>query len=135
MVIGRVLTTAAVSVSLALGGGAAAFAGTGGTTSTTLSNGTLYFEAQNGSVVSGNSSVFYGATKYKKTGGSKVTATLKMSTEQAAFSSPQKSASAGQTISHSFGAKSIARYAPDCDAVGLMVASTGQYYTPHVSFC
>ncbi|MFD8005300.1 hypothetical protein [Streptomyces mirabilis] len=135
MAFGRVLTTAAVSASLILGGATAAFAGTGGTTSTKLDNGTLYFEARNGSVVSGNSSVFYGATKYKKTGGSKVTAYLKMVTGEAIFSSPQKTVSSGATIDYSFGAKSIARFAPDCDASGLMDASTGQYYTPSISFC
>ena len=124
-----------MSASLVLGGATAAFAGTGGTTSTALSNGTLYFEAHNGSVVTGNSSLFYGATKYSKTGGSKVTAYLKMSTSEAVFTSPLKSVSAGQTISYSFGGQSIAKYAPDCDATGLMDASTGQYYTPSISFC
>ena len=54
MPIGRVLTTATVSAALVIGGATAAFAGTGGTTSTKLSNGTLYFEAHNGSVVTGN---------------------------------------------------------------------------------
>ncbi|MGW1746457.1 hypothetical protein ACWCRD_12700 [Streptomyces sp. NPDC002092] len=135
MAIGRVLTTAAVSAALVIGGSTAAFAGTGGTTSTELSNGTLYFEVHNGSVVTGNSSLFYGATKYTKTGGSKVTAYLKMSTSEAVFTSPLKTVSAGQSISYSFGGQSIAKYAPDCDAAGLMDASTGQYYTPNISFC
>ncbi|WP_445282426.1 hypothetical protein [Streptomyces sp. DSM 118148] len=135
MAISRTLTIAAVSAMLVFGGTATAFAGTGGSTSTKLSNGTLKFEARNGSVVSGNSSVFYGATEYDKSGGSKVYATLRMETSEALFSDSEKAVSAGQTISHSFGAKSIARYAPDCWAVGLMDASTGKYYTPRVSFC
>ncbi|MGW0731367.1 hypothetical protein [Streptomyces sp. NPDC002851] len=122
-------------MALAFAGAGTAFAGTGGTTSTKLSNGTLYFEARNGSVVSGNSSVFYAATSYKKTGGSKITAYLKMSTENAVMSSPKKTVTKGRTIDHSFGARSIARWAPDCDAAGLLDASTGKYYTPNVSFC
>ncbi|MYW17005.1 hypothetical protein GT039_15750 [Streptomyces sp. SID2955] len=131
----RMLTSAAVSAALVIGGATTAFAGTGGTTSTKLSNGKLQFEARNGSVVDGNSSVFYSATEYDKSGGSKVYATLKMETSVAQFSDTEKAVSAGQSISHSFGAKSIAKYAPDCWAVGLMDASTGKYYTPHVSFC
>ncbi|WTO37653.1 hypothetical protein OG399_26295 [Streptomyces achromogenes] len=135
MATSRMLTIVAMSAALVFAGTATAFAGTGGTTSTKLSNGTLKFEARNGSVIDGNSSVFYSATEYDKSGGSKVYATLKMETSNARFSDTEKAVSAGQSISHSFGAKSIAKYAPDCWAVGLMDASTGKYYTPHVSFC
>ncbi|MFF1296494.1 MULTISPECIES: hypothetical protein [unclassified Streptomyces] len=135
MATSRIFTIAAVSLALVFGGAAAAFAGTGGSTSTKLSNGTLKFEARNGSVVSGNSSVFYGATQYNKTGGSKVYATLMMETSTALFQDSQKAVSAGGSISHSFGALSIARYAADCTATGRMDATTGKYYTPTITFC
>ncbi|MEU0257570.1 hypothetical protein ABZ299_35085 [Streptomyces sp. NPDC006184] len=127
MVPSCILAIAAVSAALVFGGTATAFAGTGGTTSTKLSNGTLRFEARNRSVVSGNSTVFYGATEYDKSGGGKVYATLMMETSNALFQDTQKAVSSGQTISHSFGSKSIARYAPDCWAVGPMDADTGKY--------
>ncbi|MEU0008415.1 hypothetical protein ABZ079_30235 [Streptomyces sp. NPDC006314] len=135
MATSRILTIAAVSAALVLGGTTAAFAGTGGTTSTKLSNGKLSFEARNGSVVSGNPSVFYGATEYDKSGGSKVYVTLMMETSEGLFKDKQKAVSAGQSISHSFGGQSIARYAPDCTATGRMDATTGKYYTPPVTFC
>ncbi|MFF9670588.1 hypothetical protein ACF1GS_02645 [Streptomyces eurythermus] len=135
MATSRFLTIATLSTALILGATTPASAGTGGTTSTKLSNGKLYFEARNGSVVSGNSSVFYGATKYEKNEGSKVYVTLMMVTSEALFKDTQKAVSAGQSVSHSFGAQSIAKYAPDCSATGLMDATTGKYYTPPVTFC
>ncbi|MFI7337230.1 hypothetical protein ACIBUY_04735 [Streptomyces sp. NPDC050085] len=128
----RALAAAALTTALVFSG-ASAYAAS---TSTQLSNGTLYFSAQDGAVVSGNGSLFYGATKYKKTGGSKVNVYLKMSTSESVFSSPLKSVSSGQTVDYSFGGKSKAKYAPDCRATGLMDASTGgPYYTPTVNFC
>lgn len=127
----RSLAIAALAASLVFTGGSAFAA----STSTKLSNGTLYFEAQDGSVVNGNSSLFYGATKYTKTGGSAVYITLKMETYNAIFSDSQKQISSGQTISHSFGGISKSFYAPDCAATGLMDATTGTYYTPTVHFC
>ncbi|GHH18126.1 hypothetical protein [Streptomyces rubradiris] len=135
MATSRFLTIATLSTALIFGATTAASAGTGGTTSTKLSNGKLKFEARNGSVVSGNSSVFYGATEYEKSGGSKVYVTLMMVTSEALFRDSQKAVSAGQKVSHSFGAQSIAKYAPDCSATGLMDATTGKYYTPPVTFC
>ncbi|MEU2436931.1 hypothetical protein ACFY9A_10330 [Streptomyces rubradiris] len=135
MATSRFLTIATLSTALIFGAVTAASAGTGGTTSTKLSNGKLSFEARNGSVVSGNSSVFYSATEYEKSGGSKVYVTLMMVTSEALFKDTQKAVSARQTISHSFGAQSIAKYAPDCSATGLMDATTGKYYTPPVTFC
>ncbi|MGW2951731.1 hypothetical protein [Streptomyces eurythermus] len=51
MATSRFLTIATLSTVLILGTTTAASAGTGGTTSTKLSNGKLYFEARNGSVV------------------------------------------------------------------------------------
>jgi hypothetical protein len=128
----RTLTTAALTTALVLSG-ASAYAAS---TSTKLSNGTLYFTAEDGSVVSGNSSLFYGVTKYAKSGGSTVNVYLKMDTKNAIFSSPQKTVSSGQTVEYSFGGKSKAQYAPDCKATGLMDASNGgPYYTPTVTFC
>jgi hypothetical protein len=125
-------TVTAVAAALVFGAGSAYAA----STSTQLSNGTLYFTAEDGANVTGNSSLFYATTKYKKTGGSTVTVYLKMDTSEGIFSSPLKSVSAGSTVSYSFGGKSIAQYAPDCEATGLMDASTGgPYYTPTVSFC
>ncbi|MFG3551855.1 hypothetical protein [Streptomyces sp. NPDC047725] len=52
------------------------------------------------------------------------------------FTSPQKAVSAGQTVSHFFGGKSKAQYAPDCKAAGLMNSNNGgPYWTPIVTFC
>ncbi|WP_459738534.1 hypothetical protein [Streptomyces sp. E-15] len=135
MPISRIATIATLSTALVLGSTTTASAGTGGTTSTKLSNGKLSFEARNGSVVSGNSSVFYSATQYEKTGGHKVYVTLKMETSEAVFKDTEKSVSKGQKVAHSFGAQSIAKYAPDCTATGRMDATTGTYYTPPMTFC
>lgn len=101
-----------------------------------MSNGTLYYEALDGSEVTGNSTLFYGATKYKKTGGGKVTVQLGQETVEGSWYSDSKSISSGQTVSHSFGGQSKAKYAYDCKATGKMKASNGgPWYTPTVHFC
>ncbi|MFG2472404.1 hypothetical protein ACGFXB_44260 [Streptomyces canus] len=129
----RTLATATAVAATLLAGAGSAYAAS---TSTSLSNGTLYFTAEDGANVTGNSSLFYSTTKYKKTGGSTVNVYLKLDTSEGIWSSPLKSVSSGQTVSYSFGGKSIANDAPDCEATGLMDASNGgPYYTPTVSFC
>ncbi|MFE9395634.1 hypothetical protein [Streptomyces flavidovirens] len=125
------MATAAMTATLVLVGNTAFAA----STSTSLSNGTLYFEAQDGANVSGNSSLFYSATKYKKTGGSATSIQLALWTSEAIFKTDAMSISAGQTKSKSWGGLSKAKYAPDCKATGYLIASSGKYTTPTVSFC
>ncbi|MGK5500478.1 hypothetical protein [Streptomyces sp. URMC 125] len=128
----RRIVTAALTAALALTGTSAYAA----STSTQLSNGVLYFTAEDGSVVSGVSSLFYGATKYKKTGGGQVYVVLRMETSGGTFRSPEKSVSAGQTVSHSFGGQSKSKYAADCKATGWMTSNNGgPFWTPTVRFC
>ncbi|WP_240139961.1 hypothetical protein [Streptomyces sp. MUM 178J] len=106
------------------------------TTQTKLANGVLKFEANDGGHVSGNSGLFYSATTYTKTGGSRVDIILKLQTSEIIKAGPKKSVSKGQTVGHSFGGLSKARYAPDCRVSGLMNASNGgPYWTPSVKFC
>ncbi|MFG2117201.1 hypothetical protein ACGFRB_31955 [Streptomyces sp. NPDC048718] len=105
-------------------------------TSTKLDNGTLYFEALDGYLVSGNHSQFFSTTKYTKTAGdSAVNIQLALSTSTAVFKTDAMSISKGQTKSKSWGGLSKATYAPDCTAAGYMIATTGKYYTPTVRFC
>lgn len=105
-----------------------------GSKSTALSNGTLTISADDGCLVTGNCTQYYSATKYKKTGGSRVTIQLAMTTSSELFFDTQKSIAAGQTISHSWGGKQKSRV-PDCTIAGYMKASTGNYYTPPLSIC
>lgn len=127
----KVLTVAAMASALVLAG-TNAFAY--GSKSTQLSNGVLTIAADDGCVVSGNCSLYYSATKYKKTGGSKVTIQLRMSTGDELFMASSRSISKGQTASHSWGGKKKSRV-PDCTIVGHMTASTGVYYTPPIGVC
>ncbi|WP_055692465.1 hypothetical protein [Streptomyces prasinus] len=122
--------TAALTAALVLTG-SSAFAGS---KSTALSNGTLTISADDGCLVSGNCSLYYSATTYKKTGGSKATIQLAMTTGAAAYKDSQKSISAGQTQSKSWGGKKKSEV-PDCSIAGFMVANTGTYYTPNLSVC
>jgi hypothetical protein len=123
--------TAAMTAALVLTGSSAfAF----GSKSTALSNGTLTISAQDGCQVSGNCSLYYSATSYKKTGGSKVTIQLALVTDNSLYLDSQKSISSGQTVSHSWGGKQKSD-AGGCSIAGYMKASTGNYYTPNVSIC
>ncbi|MEU0036237.1 hypothetical protein [Streptomyces sp. NPDC006333] len=105
-----------------------------GSKSTQLSNGVLTINGDDGCLVSGNCSLYYSSTTYKKTGGSKVTIQLAMTTENALFLDTQKSISSGQTLSHSWGGKKKSDTG-DCSIAGYMKASTGNYYTPNLSVC
>lgn len=121
-------TAVALSVAsiMALSAGtAAAF----GSKSTALSNGTLTITADDGCSVSGNCSLYYSATTYKKTGGSTVSIQLAMTTSDALYKAAAVNISSGQTKTHSWGGKAKSAVS-DCDITGYMVASTGQYYTP-----
>jgi hypothetical protein len=105
-----------------------------GSKSTQLSNGVLSVSANDGCLATGNCSLYYSATTYKKTGGSKVTVQLAMTTSSELFLDTQKSISSGQTLSHSWGGNRKSAV-PDCTIAGYMKASTGNYYTPTVSVC
>ncbi|MFI9564244.1 hypothetical protein [Streptomyces rishiriensis] len=105
-----------------------------GSKSTQLSNGVLTINGDDGCLVSGNCSLYYSSTTYKKTGGSKVTIQLAMTTGASLFLDTQKSISSGQTLSHSWGAKRKSDV-PDCSIAGYMKASTGNYYTPNLEVC
>ncbi|MBT1095083.1 hypothetical protein [Streptomyces sp. Tu102] len=105
-----------------------------GSKSTQLSNGVLSVAADDGCQVSGNCSLFYSATTYKKTGGSKVTVRLALDTSNELFKDSAKSVSKGQTVKHNWGGLRKSRV-QDCSVVGYMEADTGQYYTPPVSVC
>lgn len=104
-------------------------------TSTKLSNGTLYFEAQDGSQVSGNRTLFYSMTKYTKTGGSATSIQLALWTSEQLWKADAVTISAGQSKAKSWGGLPKASWAPDCKATGYMVASSGKYTTPTVTFC
>ncbi|MDO0933118.1 hypothetical protein QQY66_15985 [Streptomyces sp. DG2A-72] len=105
-----------------------------GTKSTALSNGTLSVSASDGCQVSGNCTLYYSSTTYKKTGGNKVTIQLAMDDGNSLFLDTQKSISSGQTLSHSWGGKRKSD-TESCDIAGYMKASTGNYYTPNVDVC
>jgi hypothetical protein len=105
-----------------------------GTKSNKLDNGLLSINSQDGCLVSNNCSLYYSATTYEKKQGSKVTIQLAMTTGDELFLDTQKSISAGQTFSHSWGGKRKSAV-PDCSIAGYMKASTGNYYTPNVGVC
>ncbi|MEV0220054.1 hypothetical protein [Streptomyces sp. NPDC050704] len=105
-----------------------------GSKSTQLSNGVLTINADDGCLVSGNCSLYYSSTKYKKTGGSKVTIQLALATGNGLYLDTQKSISSGQTLSHSWGGLRKSD-ASDCSVAGYMKASTGNYYTPNIGVC
>ncbi|WP_460065603.1 hypothetical protein [Streptomyces sp. YKOK-I1] len=105
-----------------------------GSKSTQLSNGVLTINGDDGCLVSGNCALYYSSTTYKKTGGSKVTIQLAMTTGNALFLDTQKSISSGQTLSHSWGGKRKSEV-EDCSIAGYMKASTGNYYTPNLEVC
>ncbi|EKX63801.1 NADAR family protein [Streptomyces ipomoeae] len=126
----RIAVAALTSLLVLSGTNAYAF----GTKSTKLDNGTLYIHGDDGCAVSGNCSIYYSATEYKKTGGSKVTIQLAMVTKNSIFKDSQKTAVAGSVIKHSWGGKKKSDTG-SCTITGYMVASTGKYYTPPLSVC
>jgi hypothetical protein len=128
--LGKKLTIAAVTGVLVLSG-STAFAES---KSTSLSNGTLTISEEDGCKVTGNCSLYYSSTSYKKTGGSKVDIRLGMTTSKELYQDKWRTASKGQTVSHSWGGLKKSAV-PDCTIVGYMKASTGDYYTPPVSVC
>ena len=102
------------------------------TTSTQLSNGTLYSTVENGRYVTGNSSLFYSSVKYSKTGGSTVSAKFVMDAGSA-WTSSSYSISSGQTKSHSFGGLPVPS---TCRATGgLNVSGQGYFWTPSLNPC
>jgi hypothetical protein len=129
--LGKKFAVGAMTAALVMGGTSAyAF----GTKSTQLSNGVLSVTAQDGCEVSANCSLYYSATTYKKTAGNTVTIQLAMTTSEALYLDTQKTISAGQTLTKSWGGKSKAAVS-DCTIAGYMKASTGNYYTPQVGVC
>jgi hypothetical protein len=130
-VLKKTLAIAAMTGALVLTGtNAFAF----GSKSTQLSNGVLTINGDDGCLVSGNCALYYSSTTYKKTGGSTVTIQLAMTTGASLFLDTQKTISAGQTLSHSWGGKKKSEV-PDCSIAGYMKASTGNYYTPNLNVC
>ncbi|GAB7033857.1 hypothetical protein AB0G35_26690 [Streptomyces sp. NPDC021749] len=109
-------------------GSTAAYAG--GSTSTSLSNGTLYFEAHNGREIGQSSSKIYTGVRYKKTGGSAVSAQLKVDLEGGLYKDSWKTVKAGQTINYSVSVP--VSVASDCSAVGIMSANGTMYETPYI---
>ncbi|MFR9796132.1 hypothetical protein ACL02U_09550 [Streptomyces sp. MS06] len=105
-----------------------------GSKSTSLSNGRLYIHGDDGCLVSNNCSLYYSATEYKKTAGSKVSIRLALDTGAALYFDSWKTAVAGSDIKHSWGGKRKSEV-PDCSIAGYMKASTGNYYTPNLSVC
>ncbi|GGU13070.1 hypothetical protein [Streptomyces violascens] len=128
----KAVTVAALTGALALTGGTAfAFGGA----STSLSNGTLSVYADDGCNVSGNCSLFYSQTSYKKTGGSSVSIQLAVWTDNRLRKTDAMTVSSGQTKTNSWGGIAKSESSSTCNITGYMVASTGKYYTPPVSVC
>ncbi|WP_112467745.1 hypothetical protein [Streptomyces triticisoli] len=123
--------SAVVAASLCvLGAGTSAWAAT---TSTKLSNGTLYSTVENRRNVSGNSSLFYSSVKYTKTGGGTISAVFAMDASGKIYNSSSYSISAGQTKSHSFGGLPVPS---GCRATGgLIVSGQGTFWTPSLNPC
>lgn len=125
----RAATAFALASALVLTG-STAFAGS---TSTKLSNGTLTFIANDGCTVSGNCSLFYASTSYKKTGGATVSIILSLATGKGYLYDSQQNISAGQTKTKSWGG--LLKSSTDCTPQGYMKTSTGNYYTPYLKVC
>lgn len=113
-----------------IGAGTSAWAAT---TSTQLSNGTLYSTVENGRSVTGNSSLFYSSVKYSKTGGSTISAVFAMDASGTIYKSSGFSLSSGETKSYSFGGKPVPS---GCRATGGMtVSGQGTFWTPTLNPC
>ena len=103
------------------------------TTSTQLSNGTLYSTVTNGAYVTGNSSLFYSSMKYSKTGGGTISAVFAMDASGTIYKSSGFSVSSGQTKDYSFGGKPVPS---GCRATGGMtVSGQGTFWTPTLNPC
>ncbi|GGY71234.1 hypothetical protein [Streptomyces xanthochromogenes] len=83
--------------------------------------------------VSGNCSLYYSQTSYKKTGGSPVSIQLGLA-YGGYYKTSAMTISSGQTKTHSWGGL-LKSNADDCSVAGYMVATTGNYYTPPVGVC
>jgi len=113
-----------------LGMGTAAWAGS---TSTKLSNGTLSFDSTNGRLVSGNSSLFYSAVKYSKTGGGSISLKFLVDVGSKTYTSPSYSMTSGQSKTHSFGGNPVPS---SCRSTGgINVSGQGYFWTPSLNPC
>ncbi|QZY20234.1 hypothetical protein [Streptomyces decoyicus] len=124
----RVWSAAVGGALLVAASATAAYAG--GSTSTSPSNGKLSFEAHNGREIGQSSSKIYTGEKYSKSGGSAVSAQLKVSFAGALYKGPVKTVSAGKSISYSVTAP--VSVASDCSAVGVMGSNGVNYETPYI---
>ncbi|MEW1659690.1 hypothetical protein [Streptomyces sp. NPDC093707] len=109
-------------------GSTAAYAG--GSVSTKLSNGTLYFEAHNGREIGQSSNKVFSGVRYKKDSGATVTAILHVMTDKINAKSAAKTVKAGQTISYSY--TFPVSDTPDCSAAGVMTSGGSWFETPSV---
>lgn len=119
---------AAGGVLLVAMGSTAAYAG--GSTSTKLDNGRLYFEAHNGRDIGQSSSKVYWGEKYTKTGGSPVTAQLTAVMEGGEYKGNRHTVKKGQSITFSWSAP-VSR-AEDCTITGIMITDAKRYQTPWI---
>ncbi|MFE1175219.1 hypothetical protein [Streptomyces sp. NPDC058773] len=109
-------------------GATAAYAG--GSTSTKLDNGRLYFEARNGREIGQSSSKFFTGIKYTKSGGGPVTAQLQLHTDDIVVKGKVRTVKKGHSIKA--GWVLPVSDASDCKAVGVMIANGSWYETPWV---
>ncbi|MFJ9466739.1 hypothetical protein [Streptomyces caniferus] len=110
-------------------GSTAAYAG--GSTSTKLDNGRLYFEAHNGREIGQSSSKVYAGAKYTKTGGSgTVYAQLRVSFDKGLYKDTEKAVKKGHSIKYSLSVP--VSVASDCSAVGVMISGGKFYETPYI---
>ncbi|MFI0215418.1 hypothetical protein [Streptomyces lydicus] len=129
MISRNVVRGMAVGGALLVGlGSTAAYAG--GSTNTKLDNGVLYFEAHNGREIGQSASKVYTGERYTKTGGSAVTAQLRVSFERGLYKDTLKTVKKGQSIRYSVTVP--VSVASDCSAVGVMVAGGKSYETPYI---
>ena len=124
------IAAAAAGIIALTGGTAFAY----GSKSTKLSNGVLKVTADNGCTVSGNCSLYYAQTSYKKTGGDRAPIQLALSTGVALFKTDAMKISAGETKTKNWGGLAKSQ-TTDCSVAGYMIASTGKYYTPNLDDC
>lgn len=113
---------------LAAMGATVAYAG--GSTSTKLDNGRLYFEARNGREIDQSPSKFFTGIKYTKTGGGAVTAQLQVHTDDIVLKGKVRTVKKGHSIKAGW-ARPVSD-ASDCKAVGVMIAEGNWYETPWV---
>ncbi|WP_432095116.1 hypothetical protein [Streptomyces sp. bgisy100] len=109
-------------------GSTAAYAG--GSTKTDLDNGVLYFEAHNGRDMGQSAKKVYVGEKFKKTGGSTVTARLEAHFEGGNYKDVDRTVKKGKSIHWSTSVPVSA--ASDCTAVGVMFADGVHFETPYI---